>query len=416
MTFYLSVLIRIALLLLLDFYTWQAVKTVFPDKPWIKWGYWGFHILLYIAMALLIQGIGQIKIRYSFWFFSAIIALYVPKLLIVSVLLMEDITRIVRWIWVNLFPSDKPEIPLNTISRARFLSQLGLIAGAVPFLAILNGMIRTKYDYKVNRIKVPVKDLPQEFEGFTITQISDLHTGSFDSKAAMERGIDLVNAQNSDTIMFTGDLVNFKLDEVEGFKEIYSKLKAKEGVFSVLGNHDYYGLKDHNFSDKSHPYFQKIKDIHSSYGWQLLMNQHALIRRGEKSLAVIGVENQGKKPAEGQRAYFPREGKLPQAYAGAESAEVKVLMSHDPSHWDEEVITDFKDIQLTLSGHTHGFQFGIEIPGLKWSPAKLMYPRWAGLYQDSQQHLYVNRGFGFLGFSGRVGIRPEIAVLELVKA
>lgn len=410
MTFYLSVLIRIALLLLLDFYTWQAVKTVFPDKPWIKWGYWGFHILLYIAMALLIQGIGQIKIRYSFWFFSAIIALYVPKLLIVSVLLMEDITRIVRWIWVNLFPSDKPEIPLNTISRARFLSQLGLIAGAVPFLAILNGMIRTKYDYKVNRIKVPVKDLPDAFNGFTITQISDLHTGSFDSKSAVSKGMDMINEVKSDLIVFTGDLINFHVKEVEGFEAIYSKLTAKEGILAVLGNHDYYYPDREAPDSERDAHFEKVTKVHGTYGWKLLRNENHIIEREGKKLAILGVENWGKSP------YFPKKGDLELAKKGAEETEVKILLSHDPSHWGAKVMPEHKDICLTLSGHTHGFQFGIEIPGFKWSPAQFAYPQWAGLYQEAEQFLYVNRGFGFLGFSGRVGIRPEIAVLELVKA
>lgn len=408
----LSIILRILFLFILDLYAYQAVKTAFPDKSWVKLAYWGFHIVLYIAVTAMILTFKEnsLKLSQVFWIFSGIIALYVPKLLIVIVLLFEDISRVFRALYQLIAAKPIDGNPSSAISRSRFLSQLSLIAGAVPFVAVLNGMIRTKYNYKVNKIQIPIQDLAAEFQGFTITQISDLHTGSYDNKSAMERGIDMVNEQKSDVILFTGDLVNFKLDEVEGFKEIYAKLTAKDGVFSVLGNHDYYGIKDRNFSNKSNPYFQQLRDIHASYNWNLLMNQNATIQRGDKTLAIIGVENHGK------GEYFPREGKLHEAIKGVENADVKVLMSHDPSHWDEEVNKKYKDIHLTLSGHTHGFQFGIEIPGFKWSPAKLMYPRWAGLYQEAKQYLYVNRGFGFLGFSGRVGIRPEITVLELVKA
>lgn len=411
MGFYISMILRILFLFALDVYTYQAVKAAFPDKPWIKFAYWGLHLIIYAAVTFLILRGEQSnwKLSHIFWIFSGIIALYVPKLLIVIVLLFEDITRAFRWVGHLISPPIDVN-PSNAISRSKFLSQLALVAGTVPFVAIVNGIFRTKYNYKVNKITLPIIDLPAEFQGFTITQISDLHTGSFDSKVSMEKGIDLVNAQKSDVILFTGDLVNFKLAEVEGFHPIYSKLTAKEGVFSVLGNHDYYGIPHRNFSDKTQPYFQQLKDIHASFGWNLLMNQSAAIQRGDKSLAIIGVENQGKGP------YFPREGRLGDAIKGVENANVKILMSHDPSHWNEEVTTQFKDIHLTLSGHTHGFQFGIEIPGFKWSPAKLMYPQWAGLYQEAKQYLYVNRGFGFLGFSGRVGIRPEITVLELVQA
>lgn len=410
---FLSIMLRLLFLLVLDIYTYQAVKTAFPDKTWLKITYWAVHFLVYLAMGLFMEFGSRgadAKLSYVFWFFSAIIALYVPKLLISTILLFEDGGRLIRWILSKLQTTPIDADPVAAISRSKFLNRIALLAGAVPFAAILNGMIRTKYNYQVNRIKVPIKDLPADFEGFTITQISDLHTGSYDNKEAMSRGIDLVNDQKSDVIVFTGDLVNFSLKEVEGFEEVYKKLTAKEGVFSVLGNHDYYGIKDRNFSDKSLPYFEQLRNIHKSYNWNLLMNQNALIQRGDSTLAIIGVENQGKGP------YFPREGDLKKAAEGTENAAVRVLLSHDPTHWREEVLKAFTDIDLTLSGHTHGFQFGIEIPGFKWSPAKLMYPEWAGLYQEARQFLYVNRGFGFLGFSGRVGIRPEITVLELVRA
>ncbi len=412
MIFFVDVLIRFIFLFLLDLYTWQAIKTVFPDKPMIKWGYWGFHILLYLSTLLLTGGggMGQIKVKYTFWFFSCIIALYIPKLLIVSVLLIEDLSRVIRWIWGMFSKHEVPESPTNTISRARFISQLGLFAGAVPLLAILNGMIRTKYNYKINRVNIPIKNLPDSFEGFTITQISDLHTGSFDNKSAVRKGMERINELRSDLIVFTGDLINFNVKEIEGFQEIYSVLSAKEGILAVLGNHDYYYSNREAPEAEKNAHFEEVTRQHATFGWKLLRNESHLIERNGEKLAILGVENWGKSP------YFPQKGDISLAKKGAEEATVKILLSHDPSHWNAKVRPEHQDISLTLSGHTHGFQFGIEIPGFKWSPAQFAYPQWAGLYQEGEQYLYVNRGFGFLGFSGRVGIRPEIVQFTLVKA
>lgn len=407
-----SILIRVLFLFLIDLYAYQAFKTIFPDKTWLKIVFWGFHILLYAAMGALIPSMfnGSIKESHIFLFFSLIIALYIPKALIDIVLMVEDISRFVRFI-ASFFTENKVIAPHgHQISRARFMSQTALVLGAIPFVAIINGIIRTKYNYQVNKIKIPILDLPAEFEGFTITQISDLHSGSFDNLDEVARGMDLVNAQKSDIIVFTGDLINFNIKEVEGFQPIYSKLKAKEGVLATLGNHDYYYSNREAGKEEKAAHLEKVAGTHATYGWKLLRNQNHIIQRGEAKLAMLGVDNWG------NSQYFPQEGKLDLAIQGAEEAQVKVLLSHDPSHWDAVVRPEFPSVNLTLSGHTHGFQFGIEIPGFKFSPAQWMYPQWAGLYQQAQQYLYVNRGFGFLGFSGRVGIRPEITVLELVRA
>lgn len=410
-----SIILRILFLCLflftIDLYTYQAFKTIFPDKPWLKWAYWGFHVLLYIMIGGVISFVssGTMKSSQLILFFSVIIALYIPKLLIGAVLLLEDVTRLFRWIASFFIKTEGNVSTGHKISRARFLSQTALALGAIPFIAIINGMIRTKYNYQVSKVKIPIIDLPVEFEGFTITQISDLHTGSYDDLDAVSHGMDMVNAQNSDIIVFTGDLINFNIKEVEGFQPIYSKLKSKEGVLAILGNHDYY--HSHQSEDKAEQeaLFKEVTSTHAKYGWKLLLNENHIIQRGEAKLAMIGVENWGK-------GRFPKQGKLDVAIKGTEDSHVKVLLSHDPSHWDAIVRPEFPDVHLTLSGHTHGFQFGVEIPGFKFSPAQWMYPQWAGLYQEGKQYLYVNRGFGFLGFSGRVGIRPEITVLELVRA
>lgn len=412
MTSTISILIRVLFLFLIDLYAYQAFKTVFPDKPAVKIGYWVFHLVLYIGTGILLPMLfnGSVKPSHIFLIFSGIIALYVPKMLISLVLGVEDITRLFRFIASFFTQNELIAANGHKISRARFLSQTALVLGAIPFIAIINGIIRTKYNYQINKIKIPILNLPTEFEGFTITQISDLHSGSYDDLDAVSHGMDLVNAQNSDIIVFTGDLINFNINEVEGFQPIYSKLKSKEGVLAILGNHDYYYTNREADKAEKDAHFEKVTSTHATYGWKLLRNENHIIQRGQAKLAMLGVDNWGKGP------YFPKEGKLDLAIKGAENADVKVLLSHDPSHWDAIVRPEFPGVHLTLSGHTHGFQFGIEIPGFKFSPAQWMYPQWAGLYSEGEQHLYVNRGFGFLGFSGRVGIRPEITVLELVRA
>lgn len=422
-----SIAWRVLFFFLIDIYAFQAFKTAFPDKTWLKAAYWAFHIISYIGLGIgmYFMAQGQLKVKYMFWILTAFIALYVPKLIVILVMFLEDITRFFRFIWQMVSPSEKvyDESVGSTISREKFLSKAALILGLVPFGTILYGALRTKYDYKISKVKVPIEGLPAEFEGFTITQISDLHTGSFDSKSAVERGISLVNEQNSDIIVFTGDLVNFNITEIEGFEAIYRGLKAKEGVYSILGNHDYYGGKaikaekeingeiiHYRKYPREDEHLQKVIAAHGDFGWKILLNENVILQKGDKKMALIGVENSGRLP------HFPDEGDLHKAIEGTENADFKILLSHDPSHWDRQVRKEFKDIALTLSGHTHGAQFGIEIPGIKWSPVKYVYKQWAGLYTENKQHLYVNRGFGFLAFSGRVGIRPEITVLELVKA
>lgn len=294
-------------------------------------------------------------------------------------------------------------------SRRKFISMIGLGVAALPFGAILYGAFKGKYDYQVREYELAFKDLPDAFDGYKITQISDVHVGSFDDREEVAYALDLVNKQQGDVILFTGDLVNNVSSEMKGWESLFSSLKAKDGVFSVLGNHDYgdYATWD-NEADKA-ANLQELFDIQESMGWRLLMDENVSIDRGADSLKLVGVQNWG-----GGR--FPKYGDLDKASAGLQPEDFKVLLSHDPTHWDEQVKENATNFHLTLSGHTHGMQMGIEIPGwIKLSPAWFVYKKWAGIYKEYGRFLNVNRGFGFLGYSGRAGIWPEITVIKLKK-
>jgi predicted MPP superfamily phosphohydrolase len=273
-------------------------------------------------------------------------------------------------------------------------------------------MIKGAYDYQVKKIKLVLNDLPEEFEGLKIVQISDLHVGSFTETHHLNSAFDLIIKQSPDIIFFTGDLVNDRASETIGYEEIFKKLKAPLGVFSTLGNHDYGDYvrpEDWGSPEKKKENLENLKQVHKNAGWQLLMNENHIINRNDKKLAIIGIENWG------ANLRFPKYGKMHDAIIGAEEADVKLLLSHDPSHWEAQVLKEYNTIDVMFSGHTHGMQFGIEIPGFKWSPVQYFYKQWAGLYKINQQQLYVNRGLGFIGYPGRVGILPEITVFTLSK-
>ncbi|MGQ0739891.1 MAG: metallophosphoesterase, partial [Bacteroidota bacterium] len=295
------------------------------------------------------------------------------------------------------------------ISRSLFLSWTGLLAGGGLFGTLIYGF-GNKYRYQVKKIKLAYDNLPAVFKGLKIVQISDIHSGSFTDKEAVMKGVQKIMNEKPDLILFTGDLVNNVAEEMDDYLDIFSRLNAPMGVYSTLGNHDYgdYVSWDSDADKKAN--LEKLKGVHQQLGWRLLMNEHVLLERGTDKMAVIGIENWSAK------ARFPKYGNLAKAYTGAEAVPFKILMSHDPSHWKAEVLESYPGIDLVLSGHTHGMQFGVEIPGLRWSPVQYVYKEWAGLYEQEEgsQKLYVNRGFGFLGYPGRVGILPEITVLELV--
>ena len=342
------------------------------------------------------------------------IGLFFGKLLIASIMFLWDIIIVIKKALYYLITlperikSDKP-VNIKPITRSEFISRGALITGAAFTLTLGLGMAN-KYRYKLRHTPVWVKNIPDAFKGLKIAQISDIHTGSLDNRAAVTEGINLLLSAKPDIILFTGDLVNYRASEVQDYFEILSRLKAPLGVFSILGNHDYGDYLSWPSEQDKVRDFEQLKEYHRLLGWKLLMNEHVVMKWKDQEFALIGVENWSMK------ARFPKYGKLDQAMSGLENFRIplKILMSHDPSHWDAQVRPGYPDIALTLSGHTHGMQLGIEIPGFKWSPSKFLYKQWAGLYRENDQYLYVNRGFGFIGYDGRVGIMPEVALLELV--
>lgn len=404
------------LITVIEVYFLQAVKTFSQDFSQGK-----RNALLYIAygLALLNFLMGVISIFYPapnwsnfFRFMSALVLiLMVCKLLGCSFLIIDDVIRLFRWI-VSLFKNKSAEAVETSvkISRIKFFSQLAVTFTVIPAVGFIYGMVRGAYKYRVHRVKVPSPNIPEAFNGYKIVQISDIHTGSFMDNSALAKAFDIVMQQGADLILFTGDLVNNRATETLGFETVYSKLKAPHGVYSVLGNHDYGDYVQWDSTEEKIKNLDSLKAVHKNAGWRLLMNEHVEIENKGEKIALIGIENWG------GNMNFPKYGKMELAYKDAAKYPFKILMSHDPSHWEKQVQSDYKDIDLTLSGHTHGMQFGIEIPGLvKWSPVKYFYKQWAGLYKQDNQFLYVNRGLGFLGYPGRLGIWPEITVIELQK-
>lgn len=333
---------------------------------------------------------------------------YVPKMVIAIVLFTEDFFRVGKGS-VNYLAQKKQDEPFLP-SRRKFVSQMGLGLASIPFLSILYGIIEGKYNFKVINQRIYFSDLPEAFDGFKITQISDIHSGSFDNPEKINYAIDLINQQNSDMVLFTGDIVNTHAKEMVPWIDTFKRIKPHQyGKYSVLGNHDYGEYISWPTEKEKEENFQAIKNLYGQIDFKLLLNEHTFIEKGEQKMALVGVENWGHN--------FKKLGDIDKASEGLTKNDFKILMSHDPSHWDYEIQHHEKNFHLTLSGHTHGMQFGIEIPGyFKWSLAQYVYKQWAGLYENKGRFVYVNRGFGFHAYSGRVGIMPEITVIELKKA
>lgn len=402
------VLLRILLFLiflsLIDWYTYQAFKTSFPSQTWVKIGYWLFSVLVYAYIGYGFLTFSREAMNPSFGtMVSLMILSLVPKLIILTILFGEDVLRFFTGSFQSISGNRQGDFLPD---RRKFISQTALFLSAIPFVGILHGVLIGKYRYRVIKHTLEFDDLPSAFDGFKITQISDIHSGSFDDKKKLEYGIDLINQQNSDVILFTGDLVNNHAGEMEPWMETFKKLQAPLGKYSILGNHDYGDYMYWPSQEAKTENLKRLFQVQEELGFKLLRNENIKIEKNGSSIDLIGVENWGKG--------FAQYGDLPKAAANLSAASFKILMSHDPSHFDEEVKNFAHHIHLTLSGHTHGMQFGIEIPGwIKWSPSSLRYPKWAGLYEEMGRYLHVNRGFGFLAFPGRVGIWPEITVLEL---
>jgi len=327
----------------------------------------------------------------------------IPKITAILVLFSEDIFRVIKTVISFFSTSSVTHFP----ERRKVIGNIALGLAAIPFASIIYGMTKGKYNFKVIKHTLFFDDLPIAFDGFTITHISDIHSGSFDDKNKIDYAINLINEQNSDVILFTGDIVNNMAEEMNPWIDHFKKLEAPLGKFSVLGNHDYGEYVRWKTTEEKEKNFQAIKDIHPKIGFNLLLNDSIYLEKDDQKIALIGVENWGTR--------FKKAGDLTKASEKISKKDFKILMSHDPSHWEAEVKKHPFNYQLALSGHTHGMQFGIEIPGFKWSPIQYVYKQWAGIYNELNRYINVNRGFGFLAFPGRVGIWPEITVITLKK-
>lgn len=393
---------------LIETYAFQAFKTLVKNKTFL----WVYAVLSLVLLLYIIYGFTQFdrsvgQTQSSLRTMGLMLLVYVPKILITLILLGEDVFRILIGV-VNHFVDYNNEATFLP-SRRKFVSQIGLGLAAIPFLSLIYGIFEGKYNFKVIKQAIFFPDLPDAFDGFTITHISDVHSGSFDNPDKIEYAIDLINQQKTDLILFTGDIVNTHAKEMRPWITTFNKIENHPfGKFAVLGNHDYGEYVTWKTKEEKAENFEEIKQLYGQIGFNLLLNEHTFIEKEGQKIALVGVENWGHN--------FKQAGDLNKAGAGLTKNDFKILMSHDPSHWEHIVKSDPNHYHLTLSGHTHGMQFGIEIPGyFKWSLAQYVYKQWAGLYENLGRYVYVNRGFGFHAYPGRVGIMPEITVIQLKK-
>ena len=410
-----TLIIFVVLFLVIDYYVFQAVLTV--SKNWsLNWKnifQYGFWIPTVLSIAALLWWNFGDPYKYSpgfrNWILTALVAIYFSKIFSVVILFIDDITRGIKWVAQFFQDNTNEKLAGEGITRSEFLSKTALIAAAVPFGTMAYGIISGAHDYRIRRQVVKFPNLPKSFDGITIAHLSDIHSGSFFNKRAVRGGVDMVLAEKPDLIFFTGDLVNNEASEVKEYIDVFNKLQAPLGVYSVTGNHDYGDYHRWPSAEAKRKNFKDLIEAHRLLGFNLLMNRnHTLELNGDK-VSIFGVENWGGRG-------FTKYGKLDHAYKDSDDAAVKLLLSHDPSHWDAQVRPQYPDIDLMFSGHTHGFQFGVELGDFKWSPSQYAYKQWAGLYQEGSQYLYVNRGFGYIGYPGRIGMPPEITILELKQA
>jgi predicted MPP superfamily phosphohydrolase len=407
-------------MLLVDFYTWRGIKQLLTRirkrmvSQSLTFIFWGVSILIFSAFILFVFGIKHVKQAEAYifagWLVAGFALFYFPKFVFIVFVFLRDIelavTGLFRWIRRKKNKSVPKFTTGRKMGRSEFLYQMGLVLAAIPFASILYGVTKGKFNYRIIREKLQFERLPESFKGLKIVQISDMHLGSFNKRfEPIAKAVELINEQEPDLILFTGDLVNNFAEETEGWAPVLSQMKARIGKYSILGNHDYGDYSEWDSAEAKEKNLSEIKNFHKKMGFQLLLNESETIGINGDEIALIGVENWGKPP-------FPQHGDLKKAMENVNPDAFKLLMSHDPSHWDAQVL-DQTDIELTFSGHTHGMQFGIERAGIKWSPVQYKYPRWGGLYKERHQFLYVNRGFGYIGFPGRVGMPPEITVVEL---
>lgn len=404
-------LIILGINFLMDWYVFNGLKTLTAGwrrvvlRQVARWGYLFTSLMMTV---LFVTGVSSYRTAqgmtpYHEWILSLFLVFFITKIFFCVVLLLGDTGRLVYGVGRRVAKPDGagPLVP----GRRRFISQLAVLVGAVPFTGFLYGMLRGKYDYRVHKTTLYFEDLPEAFDGFTITQLSDIHSGSFDNTEAVQRGIDLAREQKSDLFVFTGDLVNNAAWEIEPYIGRFGQLKAPYGQFSILGNHDYGDYIEWASEKEKSDNLERLKQHHAALGYRLLLDENVVLEKGGQKISLIGVQNWGKG--------FIQIGNLDKALEGVDKGAFKICLSHDPTHWEEKIRFHETPIHLTLSGHTHGAQFGVETDKLRWSPVEYRYLDWAGLINEGNRYLYVNRGFGFLAFSGRLGIWPEITVITL---
>lgn len=408
----------LVIIVLADLYLWSSVKKlVFNYKNWLRITmislYWLplFLLMITVVFSAIIpmqQWNGPLRT----YLIGSVLIFYTAKLLPLIFLILSDIIRVIQKLFIVGNKTKRQEIVVSSdgITRSRFLQYVGFITGGLVMGTMFTGMLKWAYEFKVHIEKLSFRNLPESFNGYKIVQISDMHLGSWSSSKPLKRAVEIINDLNADLVLFTGDLVNYSTSEAFGFEDILKEIKAKDGVFAVLGNHDYGDYVSWQSAEAKKQNMEDLYKYFEEIGWRLLNNENTIISKGSGSLALLGVENWG------ASARFPKHGDLEKAMKGSENADVRILMTHDPSHWEKVVMPQNYDIDLALSGHTHGFQFGIETKDMKWSPAKYLYKHWAGLYEDPNKtgkYIYVNRGLGSIGYPGRIGILPEITLIEL---
>lgn len=403
---------------MLDFYGFVGVKHLIRNlsgtaQSVIKVGYWVLTVLIVcIVLSLFLGLLSRTNLFWRTILFSAITINYFPKLVFFVFVLLDDVVRGAKWLTDFIktkVSSSSSELKIGgEITRSDFLLRTGAAVASIPAALSVYGIVTGAHDYRIRRQKVVLPNLPKAFDGIKIAQLSDIHSGSFWNKRAVEGGVEMLNAEKPDVIFFTGDLVNDKAEEVKDYVPIFSKLKADMGVYSTFGNHDYGDYVAWESQAAKNKNLEDLAVAHKEMGWDLLRNEHRVLKVGNETIDLIGIENWGAK------GNFSRYGDLDKAMKYASESDVKLLLSHDPSHWDAQVRDT--DIDIMFAGHTHGMQFGIEVGDIKWSPVQYMYEQWAGLYQKGKHHLYVNRGFGYIGLPGRIGIPPEITIMELVRS
>jgi predicted MPP superfamily phosphohydrolase len=412
----LGTFILVVIMILLDIYVFMAIKSVSHSasskiRTIIFSIYWLIAIVALVGLLVFIfTGPEFLPKKFRTYLFASILAFVFGQLVSSVFFLIDDVRRLIQWLAGKAFFRNTEVSQMNAdgISRSAFLSWLGLAAGTTLFGSLIYGF-SNKYNYKVKRVKLSFDNLPPGFKGMKIVHFSDVHSGSFMNKRAVEHGVEKIIAQNADLVIFSGDLVNDRATEMGNYMDVFNKIKAPMGVYSTFGNHDYGDYVKWPYAGVTKEQnLINLAKIHKELGWQLMMDEHVELERNGDKIALIGIQNWSAK------AHFPRYGDMKKAYAGTEKYPFKILISHDPSHWDAQVRPEYSDVDLMLSGHTHGMQFGVEIPGFKWSPVQYIYKEWDGLYEEGKQKLYVNPGFGFIGYPGRVGILAEITVLEFV--